>query len=401
MALLFTTHNEIKAINQVNLKRTFFSLKLGIIFIALCFVSPLSFALPVIPSPPAISAKGYLLIDFDSQQVIAESNADSRLEPASLTKILTAYIIFQEIQTGNVSLQDLVTVSEKAWRMKGSRTFIEVGKKIPVETLLRGMIVQSGNDATVALAEHIAGSEEVFVTVMNQRAADLGMVSSHFVNTTGLPHPEHFTTARDLATLATAMIRDFPEFYQWYSQKEFTFNGIKQSNRNRLLWQDESVDGLKTGHTDSAGYCLVASAKRENMRLVSVILGTRSETARANETKKLLNYGFRFFETHRLFGPHEPIKQVRIWKGESEELSVGLPYELFITVPRGQAKDVNVSVSLPEIITAPKSQGEELGFVQITLNGELITEHTVISLQNVEEGGMFDRMMDEIKLMFH
>ena len=378
------------------------SVFINTIFILTAFIlfSQQSHAINIIPAPPTIAAKGFLLIDFNSQQVIAETNADSRLEPASLTKIMTAYIIFQELGAGNIQLQDLVTVSEKAWRMKGSRTFIEVGKKIPIETLLRGMIVQSGNDATVALAEHIAGSEEVFATVMNQRAADLGMMHTHFVNSTGLPHQDHFTTARDLAILAMAMIRNFPEYYTWYSQKEFTFNNITQKNRNRLLWQDDSVDGLKTGHTDAAGYCLVASAKRDKMRLVSVILGARSETARANETKKLLNYGFRFFETHRLFGPYEPITHTRIWKGDIKELPVGLPQELYVTVPRGQAKDVDVSVRLPEIISAPKSKNEELGFVQISLNGELITEHTLISLQDVAEGGMFDRMMDEVKLMF-
>ena len=370
------------------------------LLIAFCLFSAQLFASTITPSPPTIAAKGYLLIDFDSQQIIAEKNADSRLEPASLTKIMTAYIVFQELKSGNLMLEDLVTVSKKAWKMTGSRTFIEVGKKIPVETLLRGMIVQSGNDATVALAEHIAGSEEVFANIMNQQATELGMVGSHFINTTGLPHTDHFTTASDLAKLASAMIRDFPEYYQWYSQKEFTFNNIKQKNRNKLLWQDESVDGLKTGHTEAAGYCLVASAKRDDMRLISIILGARSENARANETKKLLNYGFRF-ETHRLFGAHEPITQTRIWKGESKQLSIGLPYELFVTVPRGASKDINVSISLPEIITAPKIEGEELGFVQISLNDELITEHTLITLQTVDEGGLFDRLMDEARLMFH
>ncbi len=354
----------------------------------------------IVPAPPTIAAKSYLLIDFNSQQIIAEKNADARLEPASLTKIMTAYIIFQELKTGNLKLDDLVTVSKKAWKMTGSRTFIEVGKKIPVETLLRGMIVQSGNDATVALAEHIAGSEEVFASIMNQQAGELGMIGSHFVNTTGLPDTDHFTTARDLATLASAMIRDFPEYYQWYSQKEFTFNNIRQKNRNTLLWQDKSVDGLKTGHTEAAGYCLVASAKREEMRLISVVLGARSENARANETKKLLNYGFRF-ETHRLFEANEAITQTRIWKGESKQLAVGLPYELFVTVPRGAAEDINVSISLPEIITAPISKGKELGFVQISLNDELITEHTLITLQAVKEGSLFERLMDEARLMFH
>lgn len=382
----------------MRLNKLFFPISL--LIIAVCFYGQSSIAAPIIPAPPSIAAKGFLLVDFDSQHVIAESNADARLEPASLTKILTAYIVFQEINAGNIALDDLVTVSEKAWRMKGSRTFIEVGKKIPVETLLRGMIVQSGNDATVALAEHIAGSEDVFASYMNQRAADLGMMSSHFVNATGLPHPDHFTTARDLATLARAMIRDFPNFYQWYSQKQFTFNDITQKNRNRLLWQDATVDGLKTGHTDAAGYCLVASAKRGNMRLISILLGAKGETSRANETKKLLNYGFSFYETHLLYKPFEPIQQVRIWKGDSEQLQTGLPHELYITIPRGHAENVVVSAKLPDIITAPKTKGEELGFVQITLDNELITEQTLISLQDVAEGGLFDRMMDEIKLMF-
>lgn len=380
--------------------RAFCIFKTVIITASLMFVSQASMAQIPPPAPPAVAAKSFLLLDFDSQQVIAESNSRQRLEPASITKVLTAYIVFNEVKNGKIKLDDLVSISERAWRMEGSRTFAEVGKQLPVEVLLKGMIVQSGNDATVALAEHIAGSEEVFVQLMNQRAADLGMKDSHFMNSSGLPDPNHYTTAHDLGILATAMISDFPEYYSWYSTKEFTFNNITQRNRNLLLWEDPSVDGLKTGHTSSAGYCLVASAKRENMRLISVILGAASEKVRANETKTLLNYGFRFYETHRLFGANEPITRARIWKGETEELALGLPYELFVTAPRGQAKDINVAANLPERILAPKVKGEEVGAVQISINGQIIKEEKLVALQDVAEGGLISRTIDEIKLMF-
>ncbi|VAX02275.1 D-alanyl-D-alanine carboxypeptidase, partial [hydrothermal vent metagenome] len=268
------------------------------------FLAPVQ-AATLIPATPKIKAKGYLLIDFNSGRVLAEKKSGQRMEPASLTKMLSAYVIDHELAKGNISLDDEVRISEKAWRMEGSRMFIEVGKKISVEDLLKGVIIQSGNDATVALAEHVAGSEDAFVSLMNQHAAELGMLDSHFVNSTGLPHKDHYTTPRDLAKLAIALIRDYPTHYAWYSQKEFVYNDIKQYNRNRLLWRNKYVDGIKTGHTESAGYCLVASAERDGMRLISVVLGTRNDETRSSESQKLLTYGFRFFETHRLYKANE------------------------------------------------------------------------------------------------
>lgn len=353
----------------------------------------------IVPAPPALAAKSYILIDFDSNFPIVEKAADERIEPASLTKVMTAFIVFDELQKGNIHLDDLVTVSTKAWRTGGSKTFIEVGKQVRIEDLLRGMIIQSGNDATIALAEHIAGSEDVFAAMMNQQAKNLGMINSHFTNSTGLPDPELFTTARDLAILARVMIHQFPDYYRWYSEKEFTYNGITQHNRNRLLWRDESVDGMKTGHTESAGYCLVASAKRENMRLVSVVLGAKGENARAQETQTLLNFGFRFFETHKLYAANEALTTVRIWKGASEQLPMGLRETLFVTIPRGQYANLNASVQIPPNLTAPANAGQELGSVQITLDGKLVAERPLIALQNIEEGGLISRMVDEVMLM--
>jgi len=353
----------------------------------------------IMPAPPALAAKSYILVDFDSNVPIVEKLADERIEPASLTKIMAAYIIFDELRKGTLSLEDLVTVSAKAWRTGGSKTFIEVGKQVRVEDLLRGMIVQSGNDATIALAEHIAGTEEVFAAMMNQQAKNLGMLNSHFTNSTGLPDRELFTTARDLAILARAMIQRFPEYYRWYAEKEFTFNNITQRNRNLLLWRDETVDGMKTGHTESAGYCLVASAKREGMRLVSVILGAKSENGRAQETQSLLNFGFRFYETHKLYSANEALSTARIWKGAVEQLPIGLQETLFVTIPRGQYPNLNASVQLLPTITAPASMGQEMGTVQISLDGKLVAERPLIALQDVEEGGFISRLVDEVMLM--
>jgi D-alanyl-D-alanine carboxypeptidase (penicillin-binding protein 5/6) len=291
----------------------------------LCFVVAGLHAAPLpIPKPPATGAKAYILQDYDSQRIVAEKDSDQSIEPASITKLMTAYAVFMELKSGNISLEDSVTISEKAWRTPGSRMFIEVGKQVSVEDLLKGMIIQSGNDATVALAEYIAGSEDTFAALMNRHAEELGLTGSHFMNSTGLPDAEHYMSARDIALLAGQLIREFPEYYQWYSQKEFTFNDITQYNRNKLLWRDASVDGVKTGHTDSAGYCLVTSAKQGDMRLISVVLGTDSENARADASQALLNYGFRFFETHKLYDGGNQLATSRIWKGETESVSLGI-----------------------------------------------------------------------------
>ncbi len=352
----------------------------------------------IIPAPPEVAARGHLLADFHSGRILAEKNADERMEPASLTKIMASYVVMAEIKADRIKESDLVRISEKAWRMEGSRSFVPVGTSIPVEVLLKGMIVQSGNDATVALAEYVAGSEEVFASMMNQQAQALGMTATHFVNSTGLPHPDHYTTARDLFTLTRALIRDFPEHYRWYAIKEYTYNNITQHNRNTLLWQDKYVDGVKTGHTESAGYCLVASGERDGMRLISVVLGTGGENERARESQKLLTYGFRFYETRRLYTANEPLSQVRIWKGAQENLPLGLKDTLYLTLPRGQYEQLNAAMKIQNPLIAPARLGQQYGTLNISLNGETLLTRPLVALQGIAEGDFFQRVVDEIKL---
>jgi D-alanyl-D-alanine carboxypeptidase (penicillin-binding protein 5/6) len=350
------------------------------------------------PSAPSVAAKAHVLIDYDSGRVLAEENADERLPPASITKLMTSYVVSHELHAGNIGLDDEVLISEKAWRMIGSRSFIKVNTKVSVEALLRGMIVQSGNDAAVALAEHIAGSGEVFAQMMNQYAQQLGMYDTNYMNATGLPDPEHYTTARDIATLSAALIRDFPEHYEWYAEKEFTYNDITQHNRNKLLWRDNSVDGLKTGHTEEAGYCLAASAKRGDMRLITVVLGTRSENARAQETQKLLNYGFRFFETHQLYQANATITDTKVWKGAQDQLAIGLAKNLTVTVPRGQYDDLAATTNIQQPVIAPIEAGAKLGEVEIRLGDEVIAKQPLVALTAVEKGSWWRRLIDEILL---
>ena len=357
-------------------------------------------AATLIPATPKIKAKGYLLIDFNSGRVLAEKKSDRRLEPASLTKMLSSYVVAYQLANGNIAMDDEVRISNKAWRMQGSRMFVEVGKKVSVENLLKGMIIQSGNDATVALAEHVAGSEDAFVSLMNQHAAELGMLESHFVNSTGLPHKNHYTTPRDLAKLAMALIRDFPEHYKWYSTKKFTFNKITQYNRNKLLWRNNSVDGVKTGHTDAAGYCLVASALRDEMRLISVVLGTRSEESRATESAKLITYGFRFFETHKLYAANAPLTTAHIWKGAQEELNLGLKEDLYLTIPKGQYKKLDANMDLDARIIAPAKKGQSFGSMNVSLGDEIYAKRELVALSNIEKGGLITTLIDEIKLLF-
>ncbi len=353
-----------------------------------------------IPDPPQVAARAYLLQDFHSGRILAEANARERVEPASLTKLMTAYIVFSELRAGTIRLDETVRVSEKAWRTGGSKMFIEVDKLVTIEDLLKGMIVQSGNDASVALAEHVAGSEDAFASLMNNYAATLGMTDSHFVNSTGLPHPDHYTTARDLALLTRALIRDFPEYYQWYSQREFTYNNITQYNRNKLLWRDPSVDGVKTGHTKAAGFCLIASARREDMRLISVVLGARSESGRAQETQKLLNYGFRFFETRRLYPAGQVLTSARIWKGEVEQLPLGLTEDLYVTIPRRQYDRLETAMDIAPRISAPASRGQAYGTLEIRLDGELVASRPLVALRSVAEGSLVQRLSDEFLLLF-
>ena len=353
-----------------------------------------------IPDPPALSATSYFLVDFDSGRVLAEKNPDDHVEPASITKLMTAYLVDKAIAAGDITLDEMVTISEKAWRMKGSKMFVEVGKQVSVEDLLKGLIIQSGNDASVALAEHIAGSESAFAGYMNHQAELLGMTNSNFVNATGWPHENHYSSARDIATLTRAVIREFPLSYQYYKEREYTFNEIRQFNRNRLLWRDETVDGVKTGHTEAAGYCLVASAQRDEMRLISVVLGTDSDKARTQSSQALLNYGFRFYETHQLYGTDEVLQSTRIWYGEREQVSMGVGKDIYITIPRGRYRELDISMEIDREISAPVTQGQQLGQVSITLDDELVLSENIVAMQSVDEGSLFVWAMDSIKLMF-
>lgn len=354
----------------------------------------------IVPAPPNLSAKAWLLIDHNSGRVLVEHNSHQRVEPASLTKMMTAYVVLYTMRNGSVSADDMVRVSEKAWRMKGSRMFIEVNSLVSVDELLKGMIIQSGNDASVALAEHVAGNEDAFVDLMNQHARSLGMTETNFTNSTGWPNAEHYTTPHDLAILSRALIRDFPDYYTWYRIKEYTYNNIRQFNRNRLLWLDDNVDGIKTGHTESAGYCLVASARKDDMRLISIILGTDSDNARASNSRKLLSYGFRFYETFLLHRANEPLENMRIWKGENETVPLGLQEDLYITIPRGQRNKVNANMTVETMLVAPAKKGQTYGSVNIMLGDEKLRQQSLVALEDVPEGGLWRQMIDNIKLLF-
>jgi len=353
----------------------------------------------LIPAAPSVAANSYVLLDFNSGKVLAEKNADLRLAPASLTKIMTVYVVFRELKNGHLTLDEKVTISKKAWQTPGSRMFVEVNKQVAIEDLLQGVIIQSGNDASVALAEHVAGDEATFAAMMNQNAERLGMLDSHFENSMGLPSENHYTTARDLAKLTIAVIKEFPDYYRWDSQKEFTFNKITQPNRNKLLWRDKSVDGVKTGYTEEAGYCMVASAKRENMRLISVVMGTKSANARANESQTLLNYGFRFFETHKLYGANEVLTETRIWKGDSKKLPMGLTEDLYVTIPRRHYNDLKAEINMDKKIIAPVNEGVSLGTVNVALVGEVVVEKPLVALKTVNKGSFVQRLYDEAMLM--
>jgi D-alanyl-D-alanine carboxypeptidase (penicillin-binding protein 5/6) len=350
--------------------------------------------------PPAIEAGGHLLIDVHTGHVLSENNADARLEPASLTKIMTAHLVFLEIEAGRIKLDDLVTISEKAWKMGGSRMFIEVGKQVTVKELLKGLIIQSGNDAAVALAEYVAGSEEAFAQLMNKEAARLGATGTQFVNASGMPDPGHYTTPRDIALISRATILDHPDFYAWYAIKDYTYNGIKQNNRNGLLWKDATVDGVKTGHTEAAGYCLVASAARDGTRLMSVVMGTDSIDAREKASSELLNYGFRFFETRRILSAGAALQQVKIWKGDTEQVAVGVASDVYMTYPREDRESLQAQLLLSSPIEAPVRAGQQLGTVVISLKGEKQKSVPLVSLAEVNEGSFFSRMTDAVMLWF-
>ena len=355
---------------------------------------------PPIPEPPTIVSLAHLLVDHNTGKVLVEHQADERLDPASLTKIMTAYVVFRELAAGKVALTDEVLISEKAWRTGGSKTFVELGKQIPLEVLLHGMIIQSGNDASVALAEHVAGSEETFASLMNAHAQRLRMTHSHFTNATGLPDPELYSTARDMTLVTAATIREFPEYYAWYSEKEFVYHGIKQNNRNRLLWQDAAVDGVKTGHTEAAGYCLVASAKRDSMRLTSVIMGSKSEKARAQASLALLNYGFRFYESPKLYPGGQPIEKLRVWMGAIEELPVGPATDIHATIPRGRYDKLAARIEKNPDIIAPVAKGDKVGEIVVDLEGKEIGREPLIALQDVAEGGWWEWLRDTVLRWF-
>lgn len=365
------------------------------------FLSAFSFASPaLIPSAPQVSASSYILMDSTSGDILIEEDSHKRLPPASLTKMMTAYIVEHEVAEGRVNLYDEVPVSVKAWKTGGSKMFIKEGTKVVLEDLLKGVIIQSGNDASIALAEHIAGSELAFADIMNQQAKLLGMKDSNFENATGLPSENHYSTAYDLALLAKAIITNYPKQYALYAEKYFTYNSIRQPNRNRLLWRDKSVDGLKTGHTEEAGYCLVASAEREGMRLISVVMGTNSENARAQESQKLLNYGFRYFETHNLYDSGVSLIESPVWLGLAKKVQLGLAKNIVITIPRGQKDQLKAELVVDPVVKAPLNVGQKVGQLEVSLKGEVIVSEPLVALEPVPEAGFFSRLWDSIKLFF-
>jgi D-alanyl-D-alanine carboxypeptidase (penicillin-binding protein 5/6) len=352
------------------------------------------------PPAPVLNAKAWLLLDMASGQVLASQGPGERVEPASLTKLMTAYLTFAALKSKAITLEQTVPVSPLAWKAIGSRMFIEPKKPVTVAEAMRGMIVQSGNDASIALAELIAGSEDQFAAMMNREAQRLGMKGTSFKNSTGLPDPQHYTTVEDLAKLAGAIIRDYPEFYTLYSIKEYTYNNITQPNRNRLLWLDPNVDGMKTGHTDSAGFCLIASAKRGPRRLLSVVVGTQSEAARSTESQKLLNYGFLGYDAVRMYEKGQSISSLEVWKGEARELKAGFDRELFVSVPKGQAEKLKATLNTQKPLLAPIAQGQKIGTMKVTLDGREIAEVPVVALEKVDAAGIFGRALDTMRLWF-
>jgi len=368
-----------------------------------CFLLLLSACLahaadrPLIPSPPQLAASAYVLMDAHTGQILVQQNPDKKIPPASLTKIMTSYIVAEELKKGAIKEQDLVPISKKAWQMGGSKMFVKVGDKVPVIDLLRGMVVQSGNDASIALAEYISGSEEVFAEVMNQEAERLGMKNTHFVNATGWPADGHETTARDLAILSRALINDHPEHYNIYSEKYFSYAGINQPNRNRLLWRDPAVDGIKTGHTEAAGYCLVSSAVKRGMRLISVVVGTDSDEKRASESQKLLSYGFRYYQTHKVYGSNDVLQTERVWGGKAPEVGIAVDRDVYVTIPRGGEDSIKADLIIDGELEAPIKKGQQLGKVVVTLDGETVADVKAVAAEDVERAGFFKRMWDAIK----
>ena len=352
----------------------------------------------ILPKAPDLSAKGYILMDAASGRVLVESNADESLPPASLTKVMTGYVVAAELETGRINLEDEVPISVNAWRTQGSKMFIQEGTTVTLSDLLMGVVVQSGNDASVAIAEFLAGDEQAFADVMNQHAITIGMTSTNFLNSTGLPEAGHFTSARDMAVLTRELIHRFPEHYAAYAEREFTFDGIRQPNRNRLLWRDRTVDGVKTGYTLAAGYCLVASAKRDDMRLVSVLMGATSDEVRMRETQKLLQYGFRYFETRGLYSPDEPVIDARVYFGTNDNVPVGVLNPAHVTFPRGHYDDLDVEIDMPKQLEAPLEKGLEVGSLRVLMEDEYLLQTPLVTQRNIDEAGIFDRLFDAVYL---
>lgn len=354
----------------------------------------------IIPSPPTINAKAYILMDAKTGKIISEKNSDTRLPPASLTKVMTLYVVSKALANNQIHLDDLVRVSNNAWKIGGSRMFVKEGQMVPIEDLLKGIIVDSGNDACVAIAEHLGGSEEGFTEIMNSQAQSLGMANSHFTDSTGLPNEELYTTAQDLATLSRAIVNEFPQYYHWYKEKWFTFNGIRQPNRNRLLWRDSQVDGIKTGHTNDAGFCLISSAKRGDMRLIAVVLNSPSESTRADDSERLLNYGFRFYETRNLYKANQAITKVRLYKSENKFINVGLLADDFVTVPTGQYNRLTVSSKVPEYLEAPIKKGQEIGELIVKFDDKIIAKKKLLALSDENTGGFYTRAVGAMQILF-
>lgn len=350
--------------------------------------------------PPAIAARSFVLLDYHSQQALASQTANERVEPASLTKLMTAYLTFAALRQKQIQPTQVVPVSERAWKAEGSRMFIEPTKPVTVEELMRGMIVQSGNDACIALAELISGGEEAFVRAMNAQAQKLGMKNTHFTNATGLTNPQHYSTAQDLALLTIAIIRDFPDYHPLYSMKEYRYNNITQANRNRLLWSDPTVDGMKTGYTENAGYCLITSAKRGERRLIAVVLGTATESARASESQKLLNYGFQYYDSVKLYEKNQPVASLPVWKGAANAVKAGFLNDLFVSLPKGQADKVKANLESRQPLLAPVAAGQQIGVMKLTLDGRPYAELPVVALEDIALAGIFGRGWDSIRLLF-
>lgn len=367
---------------------------------AILFFTLSSQASVIIPKAPDLQASAYMLVDAASGQVLVEHNVDNRLPPASLTKMLTSYIAIHELELGHVAENTSIPISVNAWRIGGSKMFVREGTEVPLIDLLRGIIVQSGNDASVAVAEYFSGAEEEFAVLMNTFAKRFGMHDSNFMNSTGWPAEGHYTTARDMANLALHIINDHPRYYPLYAEKYYEYNSIRQPNRNRLLWRDPSVDGLKTGHTDEAGYCLVASAKRDETRFVAVVMGANSDESRARETQKLLSYGFRYFESRKIYQAHEVLSTAKVWLGKDESIDLGLAKDLFLTLPRGSKGELKVNIRTDETLKAPIKKGQALGQVTISYNGEVLADKPLLAHKDIEEAGFFSRLVDHIKLFF-